>query len=103
LGPPILPSIHGTNADYLLSTGYATIMTPDHVNDALYVATKTSYKNSDFGEQELDIQMFAKLIQYKVLDEVLAIARANTIVSDSALELYKDLQAYDRYERGFNF
>jgi tRNA(Ile2) C34 agmatinyltransferase TiaS len=78
-------------------------MTLDHIRDALHIATTTDYKNSDFGIQVINQELFAKLIQYKVLDEVLAIARANTIVSDSALELYKDLQAYDRFERGFNF
>ena len=78
-------------------------MTPVHIKNALHIATRTDYSKSDFGHDTLDTDMFAKLIQYAVLDEVLAIARANCIVSDSALELYKDLQAYDRHERGFNF
>ena len=75
-------------------------MTPDHVKTALLVATKRYPHPSD---DQLDAEMFAKLIQYQVLDEVLAICRANCTLSDSAVELYKDLQAYDRYERGFNF
>ena len=75
-------------------------MTPDHVKDALFIATK---KYPDPRDDQLDIQMFAKLIQYQVLEEVLKIAYANTILSNDAQELYKDLQAYDRHERGFNF
>lgn len=79
-------------------------MTPDHIKTALRIATKTDYSRDPLiGQEILDTDMFAKLIQFRVLDEVLAIARANTVLSDSALELYKDLQAYDRFERGFNF
>ena len=79
-------------------------MTPEHVKTALFIATKTDYsKDPLMGHEILDTDMFAKLIQYKVLDEVLAICRANCILSDSAKELFNDLQAYDRFERGFNF
>lgn len=78
-------------------------MNKEHIAKALFVATTMDYKHSDFGIPTINQEMFAKMIQFQVLDEVLSIARANTILSDSALELYKDLQAYDRYERGFNF
>lgn len=73
-------------------------MTPDHIKDALHIAT------IHVGtEERLDIPKFAKIIQFKVLDEVLAICKANVTFSNDASELFKDLQAYDRYERGFNF
>jgi hypothetical protein len=46
---------------------------------------------------------FAKLIATLVRQEMLAIAQANLAFSNNATELYKDLQAYDRFEQGLNF
>ena len=82
-------------------------MTPEHIKLAQHTASRTFItidpKLGQITHEEIDLPTFAKMIQFQILDEVLAIARANCILSDSAKELYKDLQAYDRFERGFNF
>jgi hypothetical protein len=46
---------------------------------------------------------FAIKIARHVRKEMLALAHANTVVSNDATELYQDLQAYDRYESGLNY
>lgn len=46
---------------------------------------------------------YAKLVATLVRLEMLAVAQANTVFSNDAMELYKDLQAYDRFESGLNY
>lgn len=69
-------------------------MTLDQINLALLAASRIA---------EVDHELFAKNIALIVRTEMLAIAKANTVLSNDANELYQDLQAYDRFERGLNF
>ena len=82
-------------------------MTPEHIHTALYTATKVYYtidlKLGHIQNEEVDLTIYAKMIQFAILDEVLALAKANLVNFNDAKELYKDLQAYDRFERGLNF
>lgn len=52
---------------------------------------------------EFHFHKFAQLLQLRVRQEMLAIAKANLILSNDAKELYEDLKAYDRFESGLNF
>ena len=82
-------------------------MTLDQINHARHMAARYFVTNDpklgQIEHEELDIDRFARQIQQLVMIEVLALARANMVLSDSANELYQDLQAYDRFERGLNF
>ena len=50
-----------------------------------------------------NIIVYTKYIQKQVRTDMLAIARANCVLSNDARELYQDLQAYDRFESGLTF
>lgn len=73
-------------------------MTLDQINHCLE-GTLGSYVLA----ADINVVRFAEQVAAIVRGEMLSIARANCVVSDSANELYKDLQAYDRYESGLNF
>lgn len=72
-------------------------MTLDQINECLTASKQIHHPNYTHS------QVLAYAIATLVRNEMLAIARANTILSNDANELYQDLQAYDRFERGFNY
>ena len=80
-------------------------MTLDQINECLAASRKITHY-TDGGYTPIygtDQHEFAQLIAQLVRNEMLAITRANAIFSNDADELYKDLQAYDRFERGLNY
>ena len=79
-------------------------MTLDQINSCLKAVTRSFLApNGTEHIDSIDMQEFAHLIATLVREEMLSVAKANTVVSNDAYELYKDLQAYDRFERGLNF
>ena len=55
------------------------------------------------NEVPITLEQYTKMIQLRVREEMLAIARANLVLSNDASEIYKDLQTYDRFESRLNF
>ena len=79
-------------------------MTLDQINHCLKAATRSLQEpNGVFIVPITDQHEFANLIATLVRTEMLSIAKANKIIGSDATELYKDLQAYDRFESGLNF
>ena len=82
-------------------------MTLDQINECLRHATyHSTHSDPVYGtinRSDINYTEFALSIAQLVRNEMLALTRANAIFSDDANELYKDLQAYDRFERGLNY
>lgn len=78
-------------------------MTLDQINECLKGTTGSYIDNGTYIAADINIPKFAAQIATLVRTEMLLLAHANTIVSNDANELYKDLQAYDRFERGLNY
>jgi hypothetical protein len=79
-------------------------MTLDQINNCLKAATRSFQEtNGVYIVPVTDQHEFAHLVATLVRQEMLAITRANLVLSNDAKELYKDLQAYDRFESGLNF
>lgn len=78
-------------------------MTLDQVNACLQHATGPYVDNYTYVAADINTQKFAQLIATLVRTEMLALAKANMILSNDAKELYQDLQAYDRFESGLNY
>jgi hypothetical protein len=77
-------------------------MTLSQINECLKASTELAYTLKG-TQYDVNYREFAHSVAALVRKEMLDLCRANMVLSNSATELYKDLQAYDRFEQNFNF